>query len=224
MNTNYRISGFTALVLSVFIFGVNSSALAQRTVERTFSSGTDRRAAKSGVVNAANRIAYQVGKDFAMAVNDAKYMKDNDDSFNYTIVDLVYLIDELEGQAECTQLQAILKGIVRGTKDQTAVLSEIAAVSKTFLARQTAEQKWYYNVGTTQMCLMIAGWNKDAAGATKNLKELQNLSKLAPLGTPGLVLEALKGLSKYTSFAQLTVDDFSEIVNDAKLITTLVYA
>jgi hypothetical protein len=71
---------------------------------------------------------------------------------------------------------------------------------------------------------MIAGWNKDAAGATKNLKELQNLSKLAPLGTPGLVLEALKGLSKYTSFAQLTVDDFSEIVNDAKLITTLVYA
>jgi hypothetical protein len=63
------------------------------TAPKRFAYGHD-----PGPVSAASQNAYQIGKDFAMAIDDSKKMKDNGDSFNYTIVDMVYLIDELEGR------------------------------------------------------------------------------------------------------------------------------
>jgi hypothetical protein len=117
-----------------------------------------------------------------MAIDDSKKMKDNSDNFNYTIVDLVYLIDELEGQPEAAQLQTMMKQIIRGQKDQSLVSNEIAVISNTYLNRQTAEQKWFFNVGTSQMRLMYAGWAKDATATSKNLKDLQLLMKNAPWG------------------------------------------
>ncbi len=175
-------------------------------------------------ISPANQTSYQIGKDFAMAIDDSKTMKDSNDSFNYTIVDLVYLIDELEGQAEAAQLQAILKGVVRGTKDLTKVSSEIGIISNTYFARLSAEQKWFYNVGTAQMNLMLAGYGKDAAGTAKNLKDLQQLVKTAPVGTSKLILEAINGLAKYATLNPFTVADYGDMIDDAKLITTLVYA
>jgi hypothetical protein len=224
MNRNNKIYAVVVAFLAAFTFAATTSALAQDPQhERKASIAAGRSSTVPGV-SQTNQFSYQIGKDFAMAIEDAKTMKDDSESFNFTIVDLVYLIDGLEGQAEAVQLQAILKGVIRGTKDLTAVSREISAISNTYLARQTAEQKWYFNVGSVQMNLMYAGWSKDAVGATKNTKELQALVKTAPVGTPALVLEAIKGLAKYATMAQLTVNDFSDIVDDAKLITTIVYA
>jgi hypothetical protein len=175
-------------------------------------------------VSAVNQTSYQIGKDFAMAIDDSKTMKDDGESFNYTIVDLVYLVDELEGQSEAVQLQAILKGVVRGTKDLTKVSGEISTISNMYFARLSGEQKWFYNVGTAQMNLMIAGYSKDAAATAKNLKDLQLLIKSAPQGTSKLVLEAINGLSKYATLNPFTVADYGDMIDDAKLITTLVYA
>jgi hypothetical protein len=225
MNTNFRLYAFITLFLTAFAFADTTYAVAQKPRdERDSFMETNRRGMMPGVVSAANRLTFQIGKDFACAIDDSKLMKDDDESFNYTIVDLVYLIDELEGQAEAAQLQAILKGVVRGTKDLTAISGEVAVISNTFLTRQAAEQKWYFNVGSSQMNLMIAGWSKDAVAANKNMKDLQNLSKTSPLGTPPLMLEAIKGLSKYAAMTPMTVNDFSDLVADTKLITTLMYA
>ena len=224
MKRNFTIYTFTAAVIAVFLLtaAVSTFAQTQREVRKTFESSSSRSLAAG--VSKVNQLTYQLGKDFAIAIEDAKYMKDDNESFNFAIVDLVYLIDGLEGQAEAAQLQAMLKGVVRGTKDLTKVSGEIAAISNTYLARQSAEQKWYFTVGSTQMNLMVAGWNKDATAATKNTKELQALTKTAPVGTPVLVLEAIKGLSKYAAMAPLTVNDYGDMIDDAKLITTLVYA
>lgn len=224
MNRNFKIYTVAVAILTAFSFATSTNALAQKPRQtRETRTGNNRRSMMPGVA-ASNKLSYQIGKDFAIAIEDAKYMKNDNESFNFAIIDLVFLIDGLEGQAEAAQLQAILKGVVRGSKDLTMVSSEIASVSKTYFARQTAEQKWYFAVGSTQMNLMVAGWSKDAIGAAKNTKELQALAKTAPAGTPTLVLEAIKGLSKYASMAPLTANDFSDIVEDAKLITTLVYA
>jgi hypothetical protein len=74
------------------------------------------------------------------------------------------------------------------------------------------------------MRLMYAGWAKDATATAKNLKDLQLLMKTAPLGTPKLVIEAINGLSKYATLNPFTVADYGDMVDDAKMITTLVYA
>ncbi len=223
MNRNFKNFTFAAAVLAAAVFAASSVYAQSPRETRVDGQSATRRSTMPGV-SAANQNSYQIGKDFAMAIEDSKTMKDNNDSFNYTIVDLVYLIDELEGQAEAAQLQAILKGVVRGTKDLTKVSSEIAAISSTYFTRQTAEQKWYFNVGSAQMNLMLAGYGKDAAGTAKNLKELQQLVKTAPAGTSKLILEAINGLAKYATLNPFTVADYGDMVDDAKIITTLVYA
>ena len=224
MNRNNKIYAFAVAFLTAFSFAAAATAMAQKPREARIADRVVSRRAMTPGVNAVNQNSYQIGKDFAMAINDSNTMKDDSDSFNYTIVDLVYLLDELEGQAEAAQLQALLKGIVRGSKDLTAVSREIATVSNTYFARQTVEQKWYYSVGTAQMNLMLAGYGKDSAATAKNLKELQTLTKTAPVGTSKLVLEAINGLSKYATLNPFTVSDYGDMVDDAKIITTLVYA
>ena len=223
MNRNSKIYTFAVAIMTAFSFAAATSAIAQKPREAHVESAVTRRAMMPGV-SAVNQNTYQIGKDFAMAIEDSKTMKDDNESFNFAIVDLVYLIDELEGQAEAAQLQAILKGVVRGTKDLTKVSSEVAAISNTYLARQTVEQKWYFNVGTAQMNLMLAGWSKDAVATAKNLKDLQMLTKAAPQGTSKLILEAISGLSKYATLNPFTVADYGDMIDDAKIITTLVYA
>jgi len=224
MNTNFKIYAFMTLALTVFAITGSTYATAQKPRElRTANVETSRRGMMPGV-SSADQLTYQVGKDLTCLINDAKTMKDDNESFNYAVVDLVYLIDELEGQAEAAQLQAILKAIVRGKTDLATVSAQISSISNTYFTRQAAEQKWYFNVGKSQMNLMIAGWNKDAEAINKNAKELQNLSKTAPVGTSQLVLESIKGVSKYATMAQFTNFDFEDLVDDAKMITKLVYA
>lgn len=217
---------FRTLLFAIGIFAVAGAAAAQPDVRRSSRGETDtkRDAAMRGVVNAANRQAFQIGKNFAVAIDDAKYMGTDEEMFNYAIVDLVYLIDSLEGQPEAVQLQTLLKGIVRETKEIAAVSSEISAISKSFFARQTTEKRWYFNVGVAQMNLLLAGWGKDSTGSVTNVKELQTLAKTPPAGTPQIVLDAIKGLAVYAVKPKLEQADFTSLVNDTKIITTLVYA
>ena len=223
MNTQLKTYAFFALVITAITFSANTLTFGQKLVEHRVETSR-KRGMMPGPVSAANQNSYQIGKDFAMAIDDSKTMKDNGDNFNYTIVDLVYLIDELEGQAEAAQLQTLMKQIVRGQKDQTLVSGEIAAISNMYLNRQTADQKWFFNVGTSQMRLMYAGWAKDATATAKHLKDLQLLTKSAPVGTPKLIIEAINGLTKYATLNPFTVADYGDMVDEAKLITTLVYA
>ena len=223
MNTNFKTYAFITLFITAFTFATNTFTFGQKPAEHRIETFR-KRGMTPGPVSAASQSAYQIGKDFAMAVDDSKTMKDDGQSFNFTIVDLVYLIDELEGQAEAAQLQSLMKSIIRGQKDQTLVSSEIAAISNTYLNRQTAEQKWFFNVGTSQMRLVYAGWAKVATATAKHLKDLQLLTKSAPDGTPRLIIEAINGLTKYATLNPFTVADYGEMVDDAKMITTLVYA
>lgn len=222
MNSNFKIYAFLSLFIAAFTFAANISATAQEREVRNTSAVNNRRSA--GLVSITNKLAFQIGKDFAMAIEDTKYMKDDNKSFNFAIVDLVYLIDSLEGQAEAVQLQGIMKGIVRGQKDLTLVSKEIAAISTAYQTRIAAEQKWYFSVGTAQMNLMMSGWAKDATATAKFAKELQGLSKTAPASTPKIILDAMNGLSKYATLNPFTVDDYGDMNNDAKIISTLVYA
>ncbi len=223
MKKNFKSIAIMTLVFAASVVAA-SATFAQKPQTVRSITRTENRSALPGAVNAANRKSYEIGKTLTCVIDDSKYMEDDDSTFNYVIVDLAYLIDDLEGQPESQQLQAILKGILRNTKEFSALSGEIEAVSRSYFARLDSENKWYFNVGSSQRKLMNAGWSKDGTAVAKSLKEIQALVRTAPQGTPQSVINTIKGLSKYGAMAKFTEDDLTAIVDDTKIITNVMYA
>ena len=169
-------------------------------------------ARKAGAVAAAsNGETFQNGKDLTMAIYDADQMDSDDDALNYTILDLVYLIDRLDGQPEAAPLQKTLRSIVRGTTNAAAVKKDIETVSTAYLKRQTAEQKWYYNAGRTSMNLLIASYSGADADIKKGLTDLQALVKTAPKNTLDEILNPMKALDKFAAQKTFADADYTAI-------------
>lgn len=181
-------------------------------------------AANKTVLSAANSLNFVIGKDFALAVYDANDMDLSDESLNYTIVDLVYLIDELEGQTEAAQLQKILKSVVRRTLTGEEISKEIENVSKSYLARQKVEQQWFYNSGFSSMNLLIAAYSNDVQKTKNGLSELQNLIKLAPTGTPKEIIEPINALAKFAAKTTFTGEDYAAIHDQIENVFNVFYA
>ena len=166
---------------------------------------------KSGAVTLTNSTNFTIGKNFAMAKFDAAASEDYEDALNYTILDLVYLIDQLDGQPEAVQLQKTLKTVVRGTSTALQVSKEIETISKTYLARQKVDSKWYFNAGQTSMNLMISTYMGDDAQIKKGLTELQSLIKVAPKGTAKEVIDPMNVLAQYVAKTSFTEEDYTAI-------------
>lgn len=154
---------------------------------------------------------FRVGKEFAVAMFDAEGIDESDEAFNYTIIDLAYLIDRLEGQAEAVKLQKTLKSVLRGTSSAAAVKTEIEIISRLYLNRQKATQKWYFNAGRAAMNLKISSYLGEDARVKKDLSDLQALIKIAPKGTSESILEPMGNLVKYAAKATFTDEDYTAI-------------
>lgn len=163
------------------------------------------------VTRLSNQENFNLGKDFVMAMFDAEGVEDYEDATDYTILDLVYLIDRLEGQPEAVQLQKTLKSVVRGTGTAIQIRKEIELVSKAYLNRQKVDQKWYVNAGATTMNLSISTYFGEDAAIKKGLAELQALIKIAPNGTAREVLEPMNVLAKFVTKTAYTEEDYVAI-------------
>ncbi len=233
MKTNFKSIAIMTLVFAASLVAA-STAFAQKPqmlakADHGSSLG-DRAATRAqngkalqGAISAANRKSYEIGKTLTCVIDYSSYMNEDDDVFKHVIVDLTYLIDDLEGQPEAQQLQMILKGIIRNTKDLSLLSGEIEAVSKSYFTRLDSEKKWYFNVGSSQRKLIAAVWSKDGSAVVKSLKEIQGVIRTAPQGTPQTILDAIKGLSKYGATAKFTEDDLTALVDDTKIITNVMY-
>lgn len=171
-----------------------------------------------------NQNNFIIGKDFALAMFDAAALEDYEEALSYTIVDLVYLIDRLEGQPEVVQLQKTLKKVVRGTSTAIEIRKEIETVSKTYLNRQKADQKWYVNAGTTTMNLSISTYLEEDAAIKKGLAELQALIKIAPKGTPQEVIDPMNVLAKYVTKTAFTEADYAAMFEEVGEVINAVSA
>ena len=170
-----------------------------------------REVVKKSAVTADNSTNFTIGKNFALAKFDAAALEDYKESLNYTILDLVRLIDDLDGQPEAVQLQKTLKSVLRRTSTALKISQEIEAISKTYLARQKVDPKWYFNAGQTSMSLMISSYQNDDAKVKKGLAELQSLIKAAPPGTAQEVIDPMNVLTKYIAKTTFTEADYSAI-------------
>lgn len=168
-------------------------------------------AGKIAAVNLTSKDAFQNGKDFTTAAFDAEAMGDDEEAYNYTIIDLVYLIDRLDGQPEAAQLQKTLRAVVRGTSTGALVKADIEEISKAYLARQKADKKWSFNAGKTSMNLLIASYMGEDANIKKGLSELQSLMKTAPKGTAQEILNPMNALAKYAAQKTYADEDYTAI-------------
>lgn len=166
---------------------------------------------KSAAVSLANSDTFQNGKDFAMAMFDAEGIDEYEEAYTYTILDLVHLIDRLEGQPEAAKLQKTLKSVIRGTATGAVVKKDIETVSKAYSARQKVDRKWYFNAGQTSMNLMIATFMNEDANIKKNITALQGLIKTAPKGTAKEILDPMSALAKYIAPKTYTDEDYTAI-------------
>ncbi len=168
-------------------------------------------AGKTGAVNLTSKDTFQNGKDFTMAMFDAEAMDDDEEAYNYTIIDLVYLIDRLDGQPEAAQLQKTLRAVVRGTSTAALVKADIEKISNTYSARQKVDKKWYFSAGKTSMNLLIATYMGEDANIKKGLTQLQSMIKTAPKGTAKEILNPMGALAKYAAQKTYTDEDYTAI-------------
>lgn len=167
--------------------------------------------ARAGAINLTDTDTFENGKDFTLAGFDAEGMDTDPESINYTILDLVYLIDRLEGQPETVQLQKILKSVLRATSSGALVKKDIQTVSKAYLNRQKAVGKWYFNAGQTSMNLMISTYMGEDANIKTGLAQMQALIKTAPKGTAKELLDPMNALARYAALETFADEDYTAI-------------
>lgn len=184
-------------------------------------------AAKLGVTPAspaqiAHSRNFKIGKGFSLVLFDAAGLDSEKDALNYTIVDLVYLIDALGTQPEAAVLQKTLQAVVRDQANAEQVASLVENAAKTYAARQNSGEKWYFAAGQTSMKLMIAGFLNDGANAQKMLAQVQILIKTAPAGTAKEILEPMNELAGLAVKPIFNEADFTQICGGVTTLTSAI--
>ena len=171
--------------------------------------------ANGSLVSAASQTNFNLGSNFIIAMTNASYIDNDSGAADSTIVRLVYMIDQMEGQPEADALQNTLKSLVRGTSNAAKVRLEIENAMKSYTGKLTGDQKWFYDAGQSVTNLIFHIYSNDQALVKKNLSEIQNLIKLAPHGTPEEIIAPMQTLAKYVSQTTFAENDYTAIIEGA---------
>lgn len=182
--------------------------------KNTSSLKTKNTAKKKLSISEINRNSFDVGQRFAFTFFDAQGLED-EKAYQFLIVDLVELIDKLEGQPEAVELQQVLTSVVRKTVESVQVQREIETMAKNYLARQKDESQWYFNSGATLVKLVMASYFSKDAELKNRLSEMQALITIAPKETPPEMIEPMGDLVKYMAQTAFTEDDYVAIIEGA---------
>lgn len=209
-NRIIKISGklFVVITLSAILAG----AIFARKSENKAASGNN---LNELYISNVNRKNFNLGSKFVSALMDAAYLERDENAEKSTIVDLVYLIDFLEGQPETNALQKTLKSIVRGTSNAVQLHLEIENARKSYSKRLPPEQKWYFNSGTAVTNLVFNAYINDNAAMKRNLSEIRELVRIAPQGISDGILVPLNNLTKYIPKTVFTETDYTAVFQGA---------
>jgi len=135
-----KIKLFTLVFATAFLAGTafagqktNAKATAMKANQALLDKSlSDSRVTKPAATSdpALNQNLLALGGDFVIAIRDAEDIVPDDEESTYAavILDLVYLIDSLEGQREAAKLQSILRKAVRETASGGQLAAEIKTV------------------------------------------------------------------------------------------------
>lgn len=210
---------FIAAIIAIgFISTAYAQAVSAQTVKRAetrnFSKNPaaniaqilNRRAKNRGaIVSAEDRAQFDLGYAFVRAMYYASAADNDKEARNSAIVELVYLIERLEGQPEAARLQKVLKSIVRQTGFGAERWNEIEQISFVYNAKIKENERWFFDFGMTMTRLVLATYFHDCDKIAKGLQKLQLLAKIAPKNLPAELIEPIKSLETYA--AQNSFDD-----------------
>lgn len=205
---------------SALVFGQNS-LLTVRAMKHDRSATKVVRAARIGAdaISAENVNNYFIGGDLVSSRNFIL----SEDQRN-AITQLAVLWDELQGQPEAVQMEALLRMQIRSTGTIKDRLNKLDAIQAAVEARFKGEQKWFYNVGKayTQMYIGLNG--KDVVAVKNNMVELGNLAKTAPASSPTAFTTALATLGQLGGKSSLTDAEIATVQAQFDAIDKIIYA
>ena len=205
---------------SALVFGQNS-LLTVRAMKHDRSATKVVRAARIGAdaISAENVNNYFIGGDLVSSRNFIL----SEDQRN-AITQLAVLWDELQGQPEAVQMEALLRMQIRSTGTIKDRLNKLDAIQAAVETRFKGEQKWFYNVGKayTQMYIGLNG--KDVVAVKNNMVELGNLAKTAPASSPTAFTTALAMLGQLGGKSSLTDAEVATVQAQFDAIDKIIYA
>ena len=214
----------TVAVVGVFasalVFGQNS-VLTVRAMKHDRSAQTAVRAARTGAdaISAENVNNYFIGGDFVSSRNFIL----SEDQRN-AITQLAVLWDELQGQPEAAQMEALLRMQIRGSGTVKDRLNKLDAVQSAVETRFKGEQKWFYNVGKSYTQMYTALNGKDIVAMKNSMVELGNLAKTAPASSPATFTTALATLGQMGGKSSLTDAEIAIVQAQFDAIDKMIYA
>jgi hypothetical protein len=214
----------TVAVVGVFasalVFGQNS-VLTVRAMKHDRSAQRAVRAARTGAeaISAENVNNYFIGGDFVSSRNFIL----SEDQRN-AITQLAVLWDELQGQPEAAQMEALLRMQIRGSGTVKDRLNKLDAVQSAVETRFKGEQKWFYNVGKSYTQMYTALNGKDIVAMKNSMVELGNLAKTAPASSPATFTTALATLGQMGGKSSLTDAEIAIVQAQFDAIDKMIYA
>jgi hypothetical protein len=205
---------------SALVFGQNS-VLTVRAMKHDRSAQTAVRAARTGAdaISAENVNNYFMGGDFVSSRNFIL----SEDQRN-AITQLAVLWDELQGQPEAAQMEALLRMQIRGSGTVKDRLNKLDAVQSAVETRFKGEQKWFYNVGKSYTQMYTALNGKDIVAMKNSMVELGNLAKTAPASSPATFTTALATLGQMGGKSSLTDAEIAIVQAQFDAIDKMIYA
>ena len=194
--------------LVIGILGVVSVTAQQSEIQsKLFKSvpAVKRTAAKSSI-GADYLNSYFLGYDLEAA---KEHIRKNET--REALAQLAFLWDELYLQPEASQVEAVLRAVVRNQGTTDMKIAKLDAVATSLDTRLKPDHKWYYSVGKTYSQMSVAANNDDFTTMTTRLVELGKLAKIAPTGTPTDLVNAMAKIGEIITKPKLTDDDIAVI-------------
>jgi hypothetical protein len=160
-----------------------------------------RAAAKSGI-GAEYLNSYFLGYDLEAAKEHIRKKETRE-----ALAQLAFLWDELYLQPEASQVEAVLRAVVRGQGTIDMAIAKLDSVATSLDTRLKPDHKWYYNVGKTYSQVSITANNEDYKTFSMKLAELGKLAKTSPAGTPVDLITAMAKIGEIATKSDITDND-----------------
>ena len=177
-----------------------------------------RAAVKSGI-GADYLNSYLLGYDLEAAKEHIRK-----DETREALAQLAFLWDELYLQPEASQVEAVMRAVVRNQGTADMKIAKLDSVAASLNTRLKPDHKWYYNVGKTYSQVTNAANNDDYTTMTTKLADLGKLAKVSPTGTPTELVTAMAKIGEIIGKSDLTDNDVAVLKSQLETIDKLVGA
>ena len=164
-----------------------------------------------GLASSSDRTSFMLGRDFSLAAFNASRLKKDPHATKHLIVDLVYLMDRLEGSREAGSLRRVLTQVVRETEEREVIAAEIEREGQRYRARLKGAELWNFDIGHAALHLTLASYNNAESTVREDIARLKALADSVPQGISAAAIEKIAALQKFAGDRPIADEDYQRI-------------